>query len=132
MKAEAILVTMPDGSTWQVPARLVAEDRARHYQDEGDFEGEVDFALGDEYTLLDWAAGNMNWSDVEAHAVRVRTRELTDDDKQEAWVNGPKEVVEQPLLELPAVTFTCKDCGERVEVAAVRCSACTAKARPSF
>ena len=129
MKAAAILITMPDGSTWQVPAQFVAEHRARHYEDEGDFAGEVDFALTDEYTLLDWAAGNMNWEDVIEHAVKVRTRDLDPVDYQEGWVNGKKQVVEEALPELPAAIFNCKDCGELVEVERVRCSRCTSNAK---
>jgi hypothetical protein len=129
MKAEAILITMPDGSTWQVPAKFVAEHRARHYEDEGDFAGEVDFALTDEYALLDWAGNNMNWEDVLAVAVKVRNApQLEPADFQEAWVNGPKKVVDQALEPDVATVFDCRDCGEPVEVAKVRCGKCSSAA----
>jgi CspA family cold shock protein len=32
---KAILVTMPDGSKWLVPARVVAENRAKYYAEKG-------------------------------------------------------------------------------------------------
>jgi hypothetical protein len=102
MKAEAILITMPDGSTWQVPAKFVAEHRARHYEDEGDFAGEVDFALTDEYALLDWAG------------------------------NNPKKVVDQALEPDVATVFDCRDCGEPVEVAKVRCGKCSSPDHRGF
>jgi hypothetical protein len=129
MKAAAILITMSDGSTWQVPAKLVAENRARHYEDEGDFAGEVDFALTDEYTLLDWASNNMDWEYVEEFAIKVATRDMKPEDYQEGWVNGKKQVIEEARLELPAAIFNCSDCGELVEVDRVRCSKCTSKAK---
>lgn len=37
------------------------------------------------------AANNMNWADVEAHAVRYSGADSPD--YQEGWVNGDKEIV---------------------------------------
>lgn len=94
---KVLRITMPDGSKWDVPAKLVAANRARFYAEKGDdYEGEFDFAMGDEYTLRDWAAGNMDWSDVEAEARKVSERVLEPVDYQEGWVNGDKEVLEAP------------------------------------
>jgi hypothetical protein len=92
--ARMIIITMPDGSTWGVPALVVAKDRAEHYREDG-YNEERDFALSEsgESELMDWAAGNMNWDDVKEHAFRIKPRpDLTDDDFQEGWVNGEKEV----------------------------------------
>lgn len=96
MKEKMIEVTMPDLSIWHVPAKVVAANRAAYYADKGDdYDGEFDFAMGDEYTLLDWAAGNMNWPDVEGQARKVRDRAPLDaGDFQEGWVNGDKRLVE--------------------------------------
>jgi hypothetical protein len=97
-------ITMPDLSVWEVPAKIVAGNRAAYYDKrdpDTDYEGEFDFAMGDEYTLTDWAAGNMNWEDVEQHARKVRDRvPMEPGDYQEGWVNGDKEVVE---VEVPDV-----------------------------
>ena len=75
-----IRVTMPDGSRWDVPAGLVAADRAAYYADQGDnYEEEYDYT--------------MNWSDVE-HAASFVAQDAGAVDYQEGWVNGKKEIVE--------------------------------------
>lgn len=87
-------VTMPDGSRWDVPAGLIAANRAAYYADQGDnYEEEYDYTMSDDYQLTDWAANNMNWSDVQHVAVEV-AREGDAVDYQEGWVNGEKEIVE--------------------------------------
>lgn len=92
-------ITMPDGSKWGVPVDIIARNRAEFYADR-DFDGDVERSLAedtvpifeeDEYAIEDWAANNMNWSDVEAHAVKLT--EAPQPDFQEAWVNGDKEIV---------------------------------------
>lgn len=93
------VVTMPDGSKWAVPVRLIAEDRAKHYADE--FGGDVERSLKedtiplfeeDDYEIKDWASGNMDWSDVYSQAVMVKEPDKVD--HQEGWVNGEYEVVD--------------------------------------
>ena len=101
MLKKYLRVTMPDGSKWDVPAKLIAEKRARYHakSDTGKESGpefekvfakEVKYALEDEYEIVDWASNNMNWSDVEYVAVNVSVMEV---DFQEGWCNGEKEVV---------------------------------------
>jgi hypothetical protein len=88
-------VTMPDGSKWDVPASIVAENRALHYSDgvkDGDYDEEYETAMAHEYTIKDWAANNMNWSDVQDEARKVSEPNLGD--FQEGWMNGEKEIVE--------------------------------------
>lgn len=98
-------VTMPDDSQWDVPALLIAESRARYYAEldvkRGDatdfdqaFADEVEYALGDSYEIEDWAANNMNWSDVASAAVQVVAPPSTVD-YQKGWVNGEKDVIEK-------------------------------------
>ncbi len=94
-------VTMPNGSKWDVPADLIATNRAQYYaklDSEGDlieekkvFKEELKYALSDDDELLDWAAGNMNWKDVAYYAVEVQK---ANPDFQEGWVSGETEVVE--------------------------------------
>jgi hypothetical protein len=104
MATEKMLrITMPDASVWEVPAKVVARDRATNYEDDPDcdFEGEFDFAMGDEMVLLDWAGNNMDWTDVADQARKVSSRApLEPADFQDGWVNGDKEVVE---VEVPDV-----------------------------
>jgi len=94
-------VTMPDGSKWDIPAKPIAEERARYYakSDTGKESGPefdkvfnelVEDALEDTYEIIDWASNNMNWSDVKDVAKKVSDMEI---DFQEGWVNGEKEVV---------------------------------------
>lgn len=93
-----IEITMPDQSVWQVPAKVVAANRAKYYAEAFDrtFEEEFTAAMTEDQELLDWSRGNMNWSDVAEHATKVRDHPpLTEADFQEGWVNGDKEIVER-------------------------------------
>jgi hypothetical protein len=100
MPEKYLRVTMPDGSKWDVPAHLIAEDRARYYADKepvgpgrsATYLDELNATLSDSYELTDWAANNMNWSDVAKRATRASGPD--DVDYQEGWVNGDKEIVE--------------------------------------
>lgn len=96
-------VTMPDLSTWDVPAQIIAENRARYYakrasgeesgaEYEKVHEAELACGLHDDDEILDWAANNMNWSDVEAYAVRLELPAVKVD-YQEGWVNGERQIV---------------------------------------
>lgn len=88
-----ILVAMPDGATYSVPVEVVAKHHAKHYaynfggnEVKSLLEGTVPL-FADEREILEWAVDNMNWSDVDFHAVLVK-REANEDDYQDAWVNG--------------------------------------------
>jgi len=72
--------TMPDASQWDVPAELIAKSRAAYYaqldseRGEGSYDAiyalELDYTLAAPDELEDWAANNMNWSDVSHAAMR--------------------------------------------------------------
>lgn len=91
-----LLITMPDESVWAVPVEVIAINRATSYTRE--FGDDVQTSLDQDtwplfnsnpFEIEDWAANNMNWSDVAAHARLIREGET---DYQEGWVNGEKEV----------------------------------------
>lgn len=101
---------MPDGSKWDVPAQIIAENRARYYakhdsksdldphgQKKGDepydsiYESELLCGMDDDAELMDWAANNINWSDVEKFASLAEAAKPPN--YQYGWVNGNKEVV---------------------------------------
>ena len=85
---------MPDGSEWDVPAELVAENRANHYsRGERDtiYKTEFDETMNDHRELADWAANNMDWEDVRDKATLHKAGRV---DYQEGWVNGDKTVVD--------------------------------------
>lgn len=95
-------VTMPNLSVWEIPADVVAEDRAAYYaeKDQGSegtydecFARELEYVLSDDFELKDWASNNMNWKDVRARAVCISGVEGTPDDMEEGWVNGECVVV---------------------------------------
>lgn len=87
-------VQMPDGSKWDVPAQIIAENRARVIAQDvpSQYEPELAFCLNSNEELKYWAANNLNWSDVEKRAVRYHGADAPD--YQAGWVNGEKEVVE--------------------------------------
>lgn len=91
-------VDMPDGSKWDVPVEVIARNRAEHYKSE--FGNDVEKSLtedtmplfdNDDYEIEDWAANNMNWSDVEIVAIIIDIPP-PETDYQEGWVNGQKEI----------------------------------------
>jgi hypothetical protein len=90
-------VTMPDGSKWDVPAKIIAENRALEVADGAQFLGttqaEVEYALDNYAVLVDWAENNMNWDNVRSAAVMVKSEAAMD--FQDGWVNGNKELIEK-------------------------------------
>jgi len=94
--SKSLFVTMPDESVWAVPVEVIALNRATYYAKE--YGGDVKWSLAedtqplfeqDPFEVEDWAANNMNWSDVVEHAVMVKKGEV---DYDEGWANGAKEV----------------------------------------
>jgi len=91
-------ITMPDSSVWAAPVQLIATNRAEYYARE--FGGDVNRSLAedtlplfrsDDFEIEDWAANNMNWSDVQHAAKCISPGDV---DFQDGWVNGEKEVKE--------------------------------------
>jgi len=92
-------VTMPDGSKWDVPVSEIARNRAENYKEE--FDNDVEKSLiedtiplfeEDDYEIKDWAAGNMNWSDISQFAVKVESVPKPIN-FEEGWMNGEKEII---------------------------------------
>ena len=96
MKQKYLRVTMSDNSKWDLPAMIIAQNRASEIvktDTETSFDEEVKFALEDEFEIMDWAANNMNWKDVVLQAQKVIEPEAVD--YQEGWINGDKEIIEK-------------------------------------
>jgi len=74
-----ITVKFHKGIAYEIPATIIAKSRADYYacvvdgyeQDSQEYIDEVNYALKDEYELLDWIENNMNWSDLEPYAQRL-------------------------------------------------------------
>ncbi|MNM07333.1 hypothetical protein D3C81_173750 [compost metagenome] len=106
--SQYLRVTMPNGMKFDVPTGLIAANRAEYYAkaDSGavsgpeydkEYAAEYEYALNDESELKDWAANNMDWSDVEHHA-RFVWPQPEEIDWQDGWVNGDKEFVEHKRI----------------------------------
>ena len=100
--AIALIVEFSDGKLYKIPARFIAERRARYYAEldtgtktgeEFDkvFEEEVEFALANAFEITDWASNNENWSDVEDVA-ELFGQWGRDPDYESEWVNAKKYV----------------------------------------
>lgn len=89
-------VTMPDGSVWAVPVRVIAEDHAAYYYKKCEYQS-MEMAMQhtieyfeDDFEVMDWAKNNMNWVDVEKFAEQVSGPAPVD--YQEGWNNGEVEI----------------------------------------
>lgn len=115
-KMKYIRVIMPDLSKWDIPAKVIAENRAKYYADREvedcvkslgtgqivppllwnkTFQEEYKITMEDEYELKDWLSNNMNWNDVKDEAEKISEMELANEDLQEGIVNGEKEIIEK-------------------------------------
>ena len=94
---EHVYVNFSNRLCFCLPAKPIAEERARHYADrtpglDSDdwfevYTAEVAYALCSLPALEDWAFSHMNWNDFENDAVRVPRPELAFDLNEE-WGNG--------------------------------------------
>lgn len=103
LKNKILEVEMPDGRLWAVPVMIIAQNRAEFYFKLGrDGYSSIEESLAkdtiplfesDDYEIKDWAASNMNWSDVKDHAFEIETLDPEPVDYEEGWVNGTKKIL---------------------------------------
>lgn len=100
MNKKYLQVEMPDGSKWAVPVEVIALNRARYYAkndgiclDQSLNEDTLPLFDSSPFEIEDWAANNMNWTDVRCIAVQVKQPD-PEFDYQEGWVNGDKQIIE--------------------------------------
>ena len=88
---------MPDLSKWDIPAKIIAENRAEYFLSKhGESYNDIwKETMEDDYELKDWLANNMNWEDVSKFAEKVEEIRMAIEDLQEGIVNGEKEVIEK-------------------------------------
>ena len=92
-------VTFPDRTSWDIPLDTVARCRAKYFAERDSERGYGDYTEvyeaemeASNSELVEWASNNMDWSDVEAVAVRVDVP--VEQPKYAAWwTNAHKEVV---------------------------------------
>lgn len=94
-------VTFSNGECYDIPLDVIAKNRAEYYVkldtlggDDCLQEYEKEFKIGIEHSQfsVDWAFNNMDWSDLEKHAVLVENDNLIN--KEEEWINVDWEVIE--------------------------------------
>lgn len=93
-----MMIDMPDGLTYGVSVEVIARNRAEYYAHK-EYGGDIAKSLRDdtlplfedEYQIRDWAANNMNWSDVKHDAV-VLKKKVDECEFQEQWVNGEYKI----------------------------------------
>ena len=93
-----LVMTMPNGEKWRVPAEMIAKNRAKYYGGkEGSerYKDEYNIILEDDFELMDWASNNMDWDEVKAFAKKVKEADpILEEDFQECWMNGEREIIE--------------------------------------
>lgn len=92
------IVEMEDGSKWAVPVRFIAEHRAKYFSEKDGVsleesleEDTVPLFDEDEYEIHDWAANNLNFSDVKDVAKMISPPDVNYED---GWANGEYEIQE--------------------------------------
>ncbi|WP_168377819.1 hypothetical protein [Acinetobacter cumulans] len=92
------VVVMEDGSKWAVPVRFIAEHRAKYFAERDNVsiaeslnEDTSPLFEEDEYEIHDWAANNLNFSDVKGVAKMVSPPDV---DYEDGWANGEYEIQE--------------------------------------
>ena len=96
-----------DNSDWEIPAKIIASSRAKHYA-ERDFDcgdvpnfhdaylQEYEYSINDTEELLDWAANNMNWENIRYEAI-LRNTQKDRPDYAEEWPNARMDIVEMTI-----------------------------------
>lgn len=84
-----VVVKFPNEEKFKIPANIIAESRAKYYadhdaggvqdryQEEWDkvYKEELTIAMEDDFELTDWLWNNMDWEDVEEHAIPLGQKE---------------------------------------------------------
>lgn len=96
-KVKVLRVKFSDGKTWQVPAKIVAENRAAYYEQKepGCYQREFELAMEYNSELYEWALDNMYWSDLEPYAVLIKEAEAESISYDEEWTQAPVEICEE-------------------------------------
>lgn len=95
-----VRVKFSNGEIFDIPVDVIAEDRAKYWAQKGQTQDEYEHIFADEYELcmndsyepIDWAFNNMNWSDLKACAVKVKTEPI---DYDAEWCNVESKIVEE-------------------------------------
>jgi hypothetical protein len=89
-----LVIEMEDGSEWAVRVADIAAYRANYYAKKNRLPYpeclvKTMTLFEDDFEIEDWAANNMNWTDVEDVAQCIQFAQV---DMQEGWCNGEKSI----------------------------------------
>jgi len=96
MKVNKFLHVKMRNGWWKIPAHLIAESRATYYagrEGQQAYFDEYEITMNDDFEILDWAANNMNWSNVAPYAIFVGIEPMSDSEYQKSWSNAEKKVI---------------------------------------
>lgn len=95
-----LTIDMPDNSVWAVPVSVIARHRATYYA-EREYGGDIEESLADDtlplfesdpLEIIDWAANNMDWADVQHEASMILSPPSPD--LQEGWRDGEMGLID--------------------------------------
>ena len=102
MAIKYILVQFSDRTWWKIPAKIIAESRAKYFAEHdaaiGDgtydevYKEEYEITINDSVELEDWAKNSMDWEDVKEFAVQDRSE---DADYEKEWCNTEFDFIEE-------------------------------------
>lgn len=94
MKNSVVVIKFKNGENYEIPALVIAENRAKYYAEVDGYDlesqeyyDEIDFTLSDQYEIMDWMHNNMDWVDLEDYAVLVEV-EKEEIDRDKEWCKG--------------------------------------------
>jgi hypothetical protein len=92
MREKNLVIKFHNGITHEIPAIIVAENRADYYmsidgyeKDSQEYLDEVNHALEDEFELFDWLQNSMSWDMLSQYIVEC---EHSDVDLSDEWMEG--------------------------------------------
>lgn len=86
-----LVVTFSNGERWSVPMQVIADSVDANYANvERDTIGLILRNFLGKYDLKNWATNDMNWSELEPYATRLRSPLTFDYDAD--WPNATKDI----------------------------------------
>lgn len=79
MRSGKFLKIEDEGYVWLVPLDVIVHHRATYYDDrdpDTTYQDEYKYAYNDSSKDIDWYTSNMDWEDVERHAVLIIRPEI--------------------------------------------------------
>lgn len=134
LKQFCIIEFPASGRVYQIPSKVIADDRIKARlavglsESEDEVREEVYASFADDFTMVEWAKNNMDWSEIEQHAMllEVRPRKVSSewDDASITPVDigrTPATMDQVNALDVPleAVLTSMAFAGEEVSIVAI-------------